>query len=207
MEQILAMSNNAVSLPPILGDQVHTLILGTVPGQASLKAAQYYAHPRNAFWPIMMAIIDNRTNNGAPLSSKASTSLSYEAMKTLDYAHRCKQLTTQGYAVWDVLASCIRPGSLDSKIVKETETPNNIADMVEAHAELALIVCNGRTAEMLFKRHIINDLSRPVHTAGTDNKKTAANAISLLSLPSTSPAMASLTLTEKYQAWADGLFG
>ncbi|MFT4726711.1 MAG: TDG/mug DNA glycosylase family protein [Granulosicoccus sp.] len=201
------MSDYAESLPPIMGTQVHTLILGTVPGQASLKAKQYYAHPRNAFWPIMMAIVGNRKTGTEGLNFNLSAPLSYELAKSLDYRHRCQQLRDHGYAVWDVLASCTRPGSLDSKIVKDSEQPNNIAKLAHIHPELTCIVCNGRTAEKLFKRHITKALPRPVRIQGTKGDKPPPNVIRLISLPSTSPAMASLTLAKKYQVWAEGLLG
>lgn len=188
------MSENAESFPPIMGSRVHTLILGTVPGQASLKTAQYYAHPRNAFWPIMLAI----TSNQEP---------SYDSPKSVDYTHRCQQLCDHGYAIWDVLASCTRPGSLDSKIVKETERPNNIATLVLAHPELTRIIFNGKTAETLFKRHIANALPRSVQTLGSKTDENPTDAIRLICLPSTSPAMASLTLAIKHQVWAEGLLG
>ncbi|MFT5895772.1 MAG: TDG/mug DNA glycosylase family protein [bacterium] len=205
--QFFLMSEYAESFPPILGSQVHTLILGTVPGQASLKATQYYAHPRNAFWPIMMAIIANREKGTEGLKFNPSVPFSYEPAKSLDYTHRCQQLSDNGYAIWDVLASCTRPGSLDSKIVKGTEQPNDIANLVRTHPELTCIVCNGRTAENLLKRHITKALPRPVHIQSTKGDELPPNAIRLLSLPSTSPSMASLTLADKYQVWAEGLLG
>lgn len=180
------MSDNAESFPPILGPQIHTLILGTVPGQASLKARQYYAHPRNAFWPIMMAIIDTKEKAAEELNFNPSAAF------FADYTSRCQMLSDHGYAIWDVLASCTRPGSLDSRIVKSTEQPNSIARLIQTHPELTRIVFNGRTAENLFKRHISKTLPRPIR---------------LISLPSTSPAMASLTLANKYQVWAEGLLG
>lgn len=188
------MSENAESFPPVMGSRVHTLILGTVPGQASLKSAQYYAHPRNAFWPIMLAI----TGNQEP---------SYDSPNSLGYTHRCQRLCDHGYAIWDVLASCTRPGSLDSKIVKDTERPNNIATLVLAHPELTRIIFNGKTAETLFMRHIGNALTRSVYTPDSKADKNSADAIRLICLPSTSPAMASLTLAIKYQVWAEGLLG
>lgn len=174
----------AHSFPPLIGTTAHTLILGTMPGLASLDAVQYYAHPRNALWPIMCALIDG-----------ASPTLSTH--QTMDYAERSALLTSHGYALWDVLSSCDRAGSLDAKIVRSSEVPNDIARLVQKHPELRCIACNGKTAETLFKRHckdidVDNDLS------GT---------IRILSLPSTSPAMATLNLDEKHQRWKEGLLG
>lgn len=175
-----------------------------MPGQASLSAAQYYAHPRNAFWPIMLAIIDQNP-------------VSYESVKSFNYDQLCRKLTNAGYAIWDVLACCQRPGSLDSRIVRNTEIPNDIAALKDRHPELGTIACNGRTAEKLFARHI----DVPTYGLPAIRKHTAANAPRqtmpgqntlkqiprLCSLPSSSPAMASLTLVKKYQLWADGLLG
>ena len=189
------MNENAESFPPIVGTQAHTLILGTVPGQASLTATQYYAHPRNAFWPIIMAIINNDTP-------------SFDLSKLIDYNTRCQILSEHGYALWDVLASCTRPGSLDSKIVKSTEQANDIANLALSHPELTRIVCNGRAAETLFKRHVTRTLDRPIlHHPQMLNDERPSDAIRLMCLPSTSPAMASLTLANKHQVWADGLLG
>jgi len=190
----------AHSFPPLIGATAHTLILGTMPGQASLGAVQYYAHPRNALWPIMHALI----------SCNSPTLATHQ---TLSYDERCKLLTNAGYALWDVLSSCERPGSLDSKIVRASEIPNDIASLVHKHPELSCIVCNGRTAETLFNRHIRNTLPEARLAAGqTDGERDEGlikknPSIRITALPSTSPAMASLTLEQKYQRWADGLLG
>ena len=188
------MNANAESFAPIVGKHAHTLILGTMPGQASLNEAEYYAHPRNAFWPIMMAVINKQPPG-------------YETSRLIDYHTRCQVLSDHGYAVWDVLASCVRPGSLDSNIVKSSELPNDIASLALQHPELKLIVCNGRAAESLFNRHIIKTLDRPIQLTSKPKHEAQANAIRLICLPSTSPAMASLTLADKHQVWADGLLG
>ncbi len=187
------MIDQAVSFPPIEGDQAHTLILGTMPGQASLGAQQYYAHARNAFWPIMLAIIDKQ----AP---------SFETPKTMGYDDRCQHLRLHGYAIWDVLASCERPGSLDSNIVKTTEQANDIAGLVGRHPELQRIICNGKTAQQLFKRHVQGQLPRASILLDEPTTQTT-NDIRVYCLPSSSPAMASLTLAQKHQRWAEGLLG
>ncbi len=172
------MTDSARSFLPLEGATAHTLILGTAPGQASLSAAQYYAHPRNAFWPIMLGII-------------YSSAASFESVKHLDYDQRCQLLIDNGYAIWDVLASCDRPGSLDSRIVRSSEIPNDIEALVKRHPELRTIACNGKTAQKLFARHISLRAEHP----------------RLCCLPSSSPAMASLTLEQKHQLWANGLLG
>lgn len=157
---------------------MHTLILGTMPGQQSLKLQQYYAHKRNALWPILCAL----TSNGIP---------SYDVHEELSYEQRCRLITRAGFALWDVLASCERPGSLDGSIVRRTEVPNRIPQLIANHPELHTIACNGRTAETLLKRHILPQLNDPVPR--------------ILSLPSTSPAMARLSLQAKHDLWIDAL--
>lgn len=156
-----------------------------MPGQASLSAHQYYAHPRNAFWPILLAII-------------AASEASYATAIALDYSHRCSLLTLHGYALWDVLASCQRPGSLDSRIVRSSEQANDIAGFVHSHPNLACIACNGKSAEKLLARHCQPAL---------DDLSVQGRQIRLVTLPSTSPAMASLSLAAKHQRWAEGLLG
>lgn len=162
------------SFAPLASNHLHTLILGTMPGQRSLQLQQYYAHPRNALWPILCAIV--RDDEPA---YKVHTELSYEA--------RCSLITQAGFGLWDVLASCKRQGSLDSNIIKSTEIPNNINDLVKRHPELRTIACNGRTAETLFNRHIQPTLSN--------------SELRVACVPSSSPAMASLNLRAKYQLW------
>ncbi len=175
----------AQSFPALTTASAHTLILGTMPGQASLSAHQYYAHPRNAFWPIMLAILE-------------ACDASYASVASLQYPQRCSLLVEHDYALWDVLASCERPGSLDSRIVRSSEQANDIVGFVHDHPRLDCIVCNGKMAEKLLTRHCQPAL---------DNLRMQDRQIRLVTLPSTSPAMASLSLADKHQRWAEGLLG
>ncbi len=125
----------------------------------------------------MLAIVNN-------------TPASFEHASTMSYEERCQCLSANGYAVWDVLAHCYRPGSLDSNIVRNTEKANDIASLVQRHPNLHRIAFNGKTAQALFRRHV-----------------TLPKPYTLVSLPSSSPAMASLTLSQKHQRWAEGLLG
>lgn len=169
------MSNHIHSFAPIEGDNARILILGSMPGLASLKANEYYGHRRNAFWPIMLALINNSTP-------------SYRVFEQTTYAQRCQQLRRSGIAAWDVLAACERPGSLDNAIVRGSEQANNISALLKRHPQLCTIVFNGKTAENLFYRHI-NTMAQ--------NGKT----LTFLPKPSTSPAMASFDLMQKYTIW------
>lgn len=121
------------SFAPLEPPSARLLILGSMPGIASLRAAQYYAHPRNRFWPTMEALF------GIPFA--------------WPYPQRIAALNAKGVALWDVLRACERPGSLDSSIVRATEVPNDFAGFVDRHPQLRAIALNGGTARDAFKRH------------------------------------------------------
>ena len=161
------MPDHAHSFPPIATPDAHVLILGSMPGQASLAASQYYAHPRNAFWPLM------------------ATLLGFDA--ALDYPARTRALTAAGVAVWDVLHSCHRPGSLDSSIDAESLVVNDLAGFLARHRAIEHIFFNGSAAEKLFRKHV-----------GTDP---GIARLRLTRLPSTSPAHAALSFAQKLVAW------
>ena len=166
------------SFAPLLGNTLRILVLGTMPGRQSLQRQQYYAHPRNALWPILCAL----ATGDRP---------SYTVHQRLGYDERCELVTDAGFGLWDVLASCERPGSLDGNIVRASEVPNDIPALLDRHPETQLVVCNGRTAEKLFKRHIHKQLTIPV--------------LPVVCLPSTSPAMAALSLQNKFERWREAL--
>lgn len=121
------------ALPPILGEQPTTLVLGSMPGQESLKNQQYYAHSRNSFWWIMSKLLNFEIN--------------------LDYQKRCAELIDAGIAVWDVLYQCQRKGSLDSAIERKTEVPNDFSIFFNSSSKIESILFNGLTAEKLFRRY------------------------------------------------------
>ncbi len=111
-------------LPPIVGPDTRVLILGSFPGVASLQARQYYAHPRNQFWPLLQALWPQH-----PLPGPT------------DYAGRCAWLLARGLGLWDVYASCEREGSADSAI-RQAEI-NDFASIKAQCPKLRLIVHNG----------------------------------------------------------------
>ena len=151
------------SFAPIIGRAPRLLILGSMPSEASLAERRYYAHPRNAFWRIMARLIGFDPD--------------------LAYHHKVKALKKAQIALWDVIESCQRPGSLDSHITYEK--PNDIASVLNKYA-IAAIFFNGLKAKNSFDRHI--DL------AGCDMPIRSA-------LPSTSPANTRLSEEEKYHTW------
>ena len=146
-----------------------------MPGVESLKQQQYYAHPRNAFWPIMAELF------GFPVD--------------LAYPQRCQCLVDNRVAVWDVLKTCTRSGSLDSAIESASIVTNDFAGFLDAHPRIRLICFNGATAEQTYRRYVLPELQG------------ASAAISLQRLPSTSPAHAAMSLAEKTGQWRVRLLG
>lgn len=157
--------------PPLIGADARVLVLGSLPGRASLAAQQYYAQPQNAFWMIMGALCG--------------------AGPELGYADRLVLLTRAGVAVWDVLYEAARPGSLDSSIVASSQSVNDIAALVSNHETIRLIAFNGQKAAEIFRRRVAPGLTCPDLETAT--------------LPSTSPAYASLKRTEKLAHWRRAL--
>lgn len=127
---------------PILGENPTVLILGSMPGQASLHAFQYYAHPRNAFWYIMGELF------GAHFEKP--------------YQERVRKLRENGIAVWDVIYQCARPGSLDSAIVEETVFVNDFEALFKNEPQIKKIIFNGATAEKLYRRKVLSTLDSVV---------------------------------------------
>jgi hypoxanthine-DNA glycosylase len=126
------------SFEPVIGSNPRVLILGSMPGIASLNAQQYYAHPRNAFWPVMAEILGVQW---AP-----------------DYAQRISQLKKYPVVLWDTLKACHRDGSLDSAIKRQELEANDIAGLLECYPSLQLIAFNGTASEKYFKQRVAGDL-------------------------------------------------
>lgn len=157
------------SFPPIEDSEARVLVLGSMPGAASLAAGQYYAHPRNLFWPILCDLLG--------------------ADPALPYAARTRLLKANGIALWDVLESCVREGSLDSAIEDSTVAANDFGSFYRKHPRIARVFFNGAKAESAYKRHVsvvVRDMGRP--------RK-------YVRLPSTSPAHAALSFAQKRDAW------
>lgn len=119
---------------PIIGHNPKFLVLGSMPGVKSLEEQQYYAHPRNVFWPIMATL------HGFDID--------------LSYNERCQLVTSHGVAVWDVLQTCQRPDSLDSQIQADSIVVNDFISLFEQQPTLTDIIFNGAKAESLFKSHV-----------------------------------------------------
>ena len=154
------------SFPPIASRRARVLVLGSMPGAASLLEGQYYAYRHNAFWPIMGEL--------------------FGAKPQIAYARRILVLKRAGLALWDVMASCVRAGSLDAHIDEASIVPNDFLLFFTAHPRLRQVFFNGARAEHCFNRYVRPHLSVP---------------LSFKRLPSTSPAHAGMSFARKLQAW------
>ena len=155
------------SFAPIETADARILILGSMPGEASLRAGQYYAHPRNLFWRIMGELLG--TDPGSP------------------YEQRIQALKSARIALWDVLRSCRRKGSLDSNIDHESLVSNDFAAFFSHHPAITRVFFNGAKAEAYYRKHVLPAIG--------------IESIEYLRMPSTSPANASIPYERKLEAW------
>lgn len=167
----LGATARAKSFPPVIAPDARVLILGSMPGTASLAAAQYYAHPYNQFWRIVGEICG--------------------AGPDLAYPLRLQRLRAHGFALWDVLDSCVRPGSLDSAIEHTSAIANDVPGLLRTAPGIRRICCNGATAYHGVRRYFGAELD--------------ALGITVLRLPSTSPANAGWSFARKLTAWRAAL--
>jgi double-stranded uracil-DNA glycosylase len=116
----------------------------------------------------------------------------FNAGPELPYAERIARLHRHGVGIWDVLKHCERPGSLDSSIVPSSEVPNDIPDLLRRQSSIRAIALNGGKAQQAFKRHLLPQMDQSLR-----------DRITLLMLPSTSPANASIPREEKRRRWAE----
>lgn len=152
---------------PVARPDARILILGSMPGVASLEATEYYAFPRNSFWKIMGDLF------GADLQ--------------LDYKSRLLILKENHIALWDVIQSCHRPGSLDSAISEAGMQTNDFSGFFDNHPHISHVLFNGQKAASLFGKKVA-----PVLTVQYE----------YLVLPSTSPANAASSYAAKLEKWS-----
>jgi double-stranded uracil-DNA glycosylase len=155
--------------PPIADKSAVILILGSMPSIKSLDEQQYYAHPRNSFWFIITKLLSS------------DTELEYEQKKALLLHNRI--------ALWDVLNTCQRKGSLDSSIKNDSTVANDFNAFFDDHPLIKAVYFNGTRAQQEYNRHILPTLDAKY------------SSIEYERLPSTSPAMASLSREQKLQQW------
>ncbi len=146
--------------PPVVDADTRVLILGSLPGEASLAVQQYYGNPRNAFWRLMEGVL------GAPLVP-------------LPYEQRLAALLSRGVGLWDVIAQAERPGSLDAAI--RDPAANDLLQLIETLPSLKAVAFNGGTAAKLGGkligervRTVALPSSSPAHAARTFEQKAEA---------------------------------
>lgn len=126
---VSARSPRLRGLAPVAGARTRLLVLGSFPSEASLAAQQYYAHPRNQFWPLLSALLA-------------------DDLAALPYAARLRRLARHRVGLWDVIAACRRSGSLDSAI--RDAQYNDLAGLRRRAPDLRLVLHNGaQSARML----------------------------------------------------------
>jgi TDG/mug DNA glycosylase family protein len=161
------------SFAPVARPDARVLILGSLPGVRSLADQQYYAQPQNVFWRIMGELVG--------------------AGREHDYAARLERLTAAGLAMWDVVATARRVGSLDAAIERDSVEVNDFEGFYDRCADIQLICFNGRTAAELYRRRVLPQL--PSRLVG----------IEAVTLPSTSPAHAGMSFALKLSIWRDAI--
>lgn len=121
-------------LPAQVADDCTVLVLGSMPGDASLSAARYYAHPRNRFWPVMASVCGFDP--------------------ALEYSQRLSALQHAGVGLWDVIGRCQRRGSLNTSIVAGSEVANPLPALLARLPGLRAVAFNGAKAAQSFRRHV-----------------------------------------------------
>jgi len=162
--------NNIFCFAPIADEHARILVLGSMPGVESLRQQQYYAHTRNSFWFIMGQLLN--------------------FAETLPYDERAANLGSHYVALWDVLNSCIREGSLDSAIDNASVKPNDFKGFFSSHPQIRDVFFNGQKASQIYHKQVLPLVAD------------SFGYIEYHQLPSTSPAMASLGKQQKLLRWS-----
>lgn len=155
------MQNRISSFPPIVDHHSKIIILGSIPGVKSLEKQQYYGHPQNKFWKIMFELLNENF--------------------TEDYEERLNILKKHNIALWDVIDSCERKGSLDSEI--KNEEANQIKELLEEFPNIKTIFCNGGKAYKNLQKILGKNFKIPFYL-----------------LPSTSP-LHTISFEKKLEDW------
>ena len=156
------MSNRISSFPPIISNDAKIFILGSVPGVKSLEMQEYYAHPQNKFWKIIFELFNENFSE--------------------DYLEKIKILKKNKIAVWDVIDSCERVGSLDTTI--KNEESNDILQLLKKYQNLKTIFCNGGKSYQNLQKIVGKNFEIPIYL-----------------LPSTSP-LHTISFEKKLDAWS-----
>jgi len=149
---------------PVVDANTRLLILGSLPGDASLKAGQYYGHPRNAFWRLVGGVVGHD-------------------LVALPYPERLEALRGAGVGLWDVIVRAERRGSLDADI-RNAEAAD-LRRLIVGLPNLRAVAFNGGTASRIGRRSLAS-----------------VEGLTLIDLPSSSPAHAARSFADKAQAWS-----
>src|SRR5262245_55508935 len=128
-------SQSLLSFGPVSESSATLLILGSMPGVRSLAAGEYYAHPQNSFWRIMAQLTGLDPADA--------------------YADRLQSMKDARVALWDVLYSCERTGSLDSEIQSDSIVANDFATFFRKHPQIKRVCFNGGFAEQIYARKVL----------------------------------------------------
>ncbi len=157
---------------PIADQHAKILILGSMPSEESLRKQQYYGHARNAFWRIMLSILQDDSTH-----------------EMSEYSQRKNCLIINNIAVWDVLQRCYRSGSLDSAIKMDSIKTNDFLKFFKQHPTISKVCFNGAKAEAIYLKAVLPTV------------KEQFNHLNYVKLPSTSPAYAAMSLQQKMAIW------
>ena len=163
--------SNISGFAPIADEKAKILILGSMPSDVSIQEQEYYAHQRNTFWPIMISLFKAGSDKN-------------------NYEQRKNMLIENEIALWDVLQSCYRKGSLDTAIKMDTVIVNDFFQFFSSHTEIKKVCFNGAKAEAVYGKYVLPTIQQQF------------GFLEYARLPSTSPAHAAMTLQQKTDAWA-----
>ena len=185
---------------------IHTLILGTFPAKKSLSVNRYFSNTNNAFWWIAGDCLGFRRSIGEKCSGgrmKLCAHLRYDESHTISYEKQTSTLCQHGFALWDIIASCERKGSLDRAI--KHDKPNDIKGFVEQNPTIKTIVfANGKSCLAIFKRHFSDWFKSGkliMHEAEEASVTNVTDTITCVCALSVSPAASTLTYKEKRDFW------
>jgi hypoxanthine-DNA glycosylase len=146
------------SFPYFINSDTEILILGTMPGSASLAKQEYYANPRNHFWKILYTLFD-----ALPISK--------------NFEEKVQFLQLNKIGVWDVLENCERKGSLDIHIKNQKE--NDFETLFKEFPSITKIIFNGKQSHAFFYKrfgqiegitYYVMPSTSPANTVSFENK-------------------------------------
>lgn len=157
------------SFLPQINNNSKILILGSMPGIKSLEMQEYYAHPKNRFWKLMEIICNQKD------------------LSNLNYKNKIEIILNNNFALFDVIKTCDRKGSLDTNIKKEI--PNNIPELLNKYKNIKTICLNGNKAYCTFKKYFPELLQQ----------------YKCYKMPSTSPLNTRYSFEKLYNVWKNAL--